>query len=474
MTTTEVLVIGAGPYGLSVSAHLRGRGVDHVVVGRPVDTYRSHCPVGMNLKSEPHGSVISAPGKGFDIATYCAQKGFDYANRVGPISLERWLGYADWFAENLVPDVRDEMVTDVARADGEFRVTFAEAAPVSARQVVVATGVLPYARVPEEFSGLPKDLVTHTSDHHLLDKFNGRRVAVIGSGQSALETAALLNEAGADVVVIARAPQLFWGDRTPDYISPLGHIRRPVTRLCESWRCVAWNSPAFVRLLPQDMRVTKARTVLGPSGVWWLKDRIEGAVEVLTSHRVTAAAASGSGVRLTLDGPKESSLDVDHVVCGTGFPVDIARLPFLPSEFRAQITTVQGYPVLSRTAESSVPGLYFLGAPASASNGPSMRFIAGTYNITRVLAAGVSRKGPVAQRGRRRNGWQCFSGDSPSIRWGWRSPCPVSGCKSTGSRPSPSLTSRTTGTSDCTACSGRSSRRRARDGTGRHGAARPA
>ena len=393
MTTTEVLVIGAGPYGLSVSAHLRGLGVDHMVVGRTVDTYRSHCPVGMNLKSEPYGSVISAPGKGLDIATYCAQKGFDYANRVGPLSLERWLGYADWFAENVVPDVHDQMVTEVPPADNGFRATFAEAAPVSARQVVVATGVLPYARVPEEFSGMPKDLVTHTSDHHLLDKFAGRRVAVIGSGQSALETAALLHEQGADVTVVARAPQLFWGDRTPERISPLGHIRRPVTKLCESWRCVAWNSPAFVRLLPQDMRVTKARTVLGPSGVWWLKDRIEGVVEVLTSHRVTAATENGSGVRLTLDGPKQTSLEVDHVVCGTGFPIDIARLPFLPASLQDRITKVNGYPVLSRSAESSVPGLYFLGAPAAASNGPSMRFIAGTHNVTRLLAAGVSRKG---------------------------------------------------------------------------------
>jgi FAD-dependent urate hydroxylase len=271
VTTTEVLIIGAGPYGLSISSHLSGLGVDQMVVGRPVDTYRSHCPVGMNLKSEPYGSVISAPGKDFDIATYCAQKGFDYANRVGPLSLERWLGYADWFAEKFVPEVRDEMVTEVARADGGFRVSFAEAAPVTARQVVVATGVLPYARVPEEFAHLPKDLVTHTSEHHLLDKFAGRRVAVIGSGQSALETAALLHEAGAEVTVVARAPEIFWGDRTPDHISLLGHVRRPVTKLCESWRCVAWNSPAFVRLLPEDLRVTKARTVLGPSGVWWLR-----------------------------------------------------------------------------------------------------------------------------------------------------------------------------------------------------------
>jgi hypothetical protein len=387
-----VIVVGAGPYGLSVAAHLRGRGVDHMVVGRPVDTWRSHMPAGMNLKSEPYGSVFSAPRKGFDIATYCASKGLEYVDRVGPLTLERFLGYADWFTENLVPDVRDEMVTEIAQADDGFRVTFAEAAPVTARQVVVATGVLPYRHLPEELSSLPKDLVTHTSEHHLLDKFAGRRVAVIGSGQSALETAALLHEEGADVVVLARAPEVFWADPTPEHISLLGHVRRPVTRLCESYRCMAWNTPAFFRRLPEDMRVTKARTVLGPSGSWWLKDRIVGVVEVLTSHPVKQAVSHGAGVRLTIDGAKPTTLDVDHVICGTGFPIDVARLPFLPPELQARIARVKGYPVLSRAAESTVPGLYFLGAPASGSLGPSMRFIAGTHNVARQLAAEVSRK----------------------------------------------------------------------------------
>jgi lysine/ornithine N-monooxygenase len=391
VTTREVLVIGAGPFGLSISAHLRGLGVDHMIVGRPAGTWRSRMPVGMCLKSEPHASVISSPGKGYDIATYCASKGFDYVDRVGPLTLERFLGYADWFTENLVPDVHDEVVTEVAKTDDGFRVAFAEAAPVSARRVVVATGVLPYARVPTEFSGLPKDLVTHTSEHHLLDKFAGRRVAVIGGGQSATESAALLHEQGADVVLIARVPELSWGDPNPEHVTLLGRLRRPVTRLCEGWRCAAWNTPAFFRLLPQDLRVTKARTVLGPSGSWWLRDRVEGAVEVLTSHHVTAAVPHGSGVRLTIDGREPATLDVDHVMCGTGFPIDISRLPFLPAKLRARITTVKGYPVLSRTAQSAVPGLYFAGAPASASIGPSMRFIAGTHNVASLLAAEVSR-----------------------------------------------------------------------------------
>jgi cation diffusion facilitator CzcD-associated flavoprotein CzcO len=392
MTTTDALVIGAGPHGLSIAAHLRDLGIEHSVVGRTMDTWRSHMPQGMYLKSEPYGSWMATPRAGIDLAGYCRAKGLEHVDRVGPLSLERFMGYADWYAQQLVPEVRDETVTEVTPVDGGFRVSFAAAAPVTARRVIVATGVLPYAHIPAPLAGLPADLVTHTSDHQLLDKFIGRKVAVIGSGQSALETAALLHEIGAQVQIIARKDRFQWPDPNPEHLGPLGQLRRPVTKLCEGWPCVVWNSPAMYRRLPEDTRVWLARRVLGPMGSWWLKDRVEGVVEALHSHHVREATVQGSGVRLVLDGPRQTSVDVDHVVCGTGFPIDLARLPFLPESLLARITKVQGYPAVSRAGESSVPGLYFVGAPSTPSLGVSARFIAGTHTIARVLSQSVARR----------------------------------------------------------------------------------
>jgi hypothetical protein len=272
-------------------------------------------------------------------------------------------------------------------------VTVADAGPVTARQVVIATGVQPYAAIPAELSGLPPDLVSHTGDHHRLDRFAGRRVAVVGAGQSALETAALLHEAGATVQVIARRKAIFWLDPNPERISRLGHIKRPVTKLCEGWHCAYWNSPFAFRRLPEEMRIRKARTVLGPAGAWWLKDRVDGVIDVLAGHQLRGATTQGSGVRLLLDGPERSAVDADHVIAGTGFRMDLARLPFLPAELRARIGTLNGYPVLSRVGESSVPGLYFAGAPAAVSLGPSVRFIAGTHNVARQMSRSLARRG---------------------------------------------------------------------------------
>ena len=271
---------------------------------------------------------------------------------------------------------------------------------MTARKVVVATGVLPYGYIPAELSGLPSELVTHSSEHDNLNLFQGRRVAVVGAGQSALETAALLHKAGADVTIIARVPRIGWVDPNPASLSRLGHIKRPVTKLCEGWHCAFWNSPAAFRRLPEDMRITKARTVLGPAGAAWLKDRVEGVIETFTGHRILAALPQGTGVRLLLDGQKRRDLEVDHVIAGTGFRIDLARLAFLPPRLRKRIATMNGYPVVSRAGESTVPGLYFVGAPAAVSIGPSARFIAGTHNTAAGVARSVTRR-PDSRSGAR-------------------------------------------------------------------------
>ena len=180
-----------------------------------------------------------------------------------------------------------------------------------------------------------------------------------------------------------------WGTK-PLPLTPLVRIRE--NRLCEGWKCPLWNSPTAFRQLPKSVRAEKARTVLGPLGAWWLKPRVEGVVNMVRKTTVRGAEPSGSGVRLLLEGPNQSSLEVDHVIAGTGFNVNLDRLDYLPQDLRARIATFSGYPVLNRAAESTVPGLYFVGAAASFGLGPSMRFIAGTHNVARQLTASVARR----------------------------------------------------------------------------------
>ena len=397
MRTSEVLIIGAGPFGLSISTHLRGRGIDHLIVGRTMDTWRAHMPADMYLKSEPYGSDMSCPEVGYDLDGYSRSERIEGIERGTPLSLERFLDYADWYIKQLVPDVSDVTVTGIEAVNSGFRVSFADAEPVEARNVVIATGILPHSHISAELSGLPSDLISHTADHHQFDRFRGRRVAVVGAGSSALETAALLHETGCDVQLVVRCPDSpIWGSRA----LPLNPVRRlRNNKLCEGWKCPFWNSPTAFRRLPQEVRMVKARTVLGPLGAWWLRDRVEGVVEILGETHVQGVQPNGSGVKLLLDGPRKSSLEVDHVIAGTGFRIDINRLTYLPAELRARIATLSGYPVLTRVGESTVPGLYFAGAPAAFGLGPSMRFIAGTHNLAGYLARSVTRRAKGSRSG---------------------------------------------------------------------------
>jgi len=139
------------------------------------------------------------------------------------------------------------------------------------------------------------------------------------------------------------------------------------------------------------VRADKAKSVLGPLGAWWLKDRVVGVVDILNGTRVRSAEQSGDGVKLLLDGSSRPSLEVDHVIAGTGYKYDIASLTYLPKDLHARIDTFRGYPVLNRAGESTVPGLYFAGAPAAFSLGPSMRFIAGTHNLSAQIAKSVAQ-----------------------------------------------------------------------------------
>jgi thioredoxin reductase len=390
--TDEALIVGAGPFGVSISAHLRALGIQHRIVGRPMDTWRAHMPKGMYLKSEPYASDMSAPQPGHDMSGYCRANGIEFVERIGPVSLERFLAYADWFTAQLVPDVIDDTVTTVTAVDGGFRVEFAATEPAVVRQLVLATGVLPHTHVPPELASLPPELVSHSSEHHLLDGFAGRRVAVVGAGQSALETAALLQENGAEAQIIVRGADVAWLTANPERLTALGHLRRPTTKLCEGWHCAFWNNPTAFRRLPRDVRATKIKTVLGPAGAWWLKDRVIGKVDVLTSSRVTAAEPNGNGVRLTVDGRRGGTIDVDHVIAGTGFRIGVDRLTFLAEDLRARIAHDNGFPVLTRAGQSTVPGLYFAGAPTGMSLGPSARFLAGTHSSVPALAKSMMHR----------------------------------------------------------------------------------
>ncbi|MFD8721943.1 FAD-dependent oxidoreductase [Streptomyces sp. NPDC059629] len=378
-----VAVIGAGPFGLSTAAHLRARGIPVRVFGDPMVSWRDHMPAGMILKSTPAASSLDCPQRGHTLADYCDAAGIRrLVTDEDIIPVETFIGYGEWFQQKLVPELERVRVVSVGRhKPAGFELKLDSGELFTARAVVVATGLSGLAHLPAELGKAaadgPAGPVSHCSQHHDLTRFSGRELIVVGAGQSALETAALAAEAGAQVRVVSRGRgKVAFG--APPWDQPKLRPESPFGRAWSLWALSYYPHP--YRYLPAQTRHYLVRRVLGPLGAWWLRDRFEGKVQVHEVAAVTGADTFDGAPVLTVrthDGGTDR-LTADHVVAATGYRVDIAAMDFLGPELRTRVAVSRGAPKLGAGYVSSVPGLYFTGLPAAASYGPVMRFVCGT------------------------------------------------------------------------------------------------
>lgn len=399
MPDVDVAIVGSGPYGLSIAAHLAGQGVDHRIFGRPMEAWKANMPAGMYLKSEGFASSLSDPDGQLPLRAHCAVQGLEYGDYAVPVPLGTFVSYGLAFQERFVPHLETTEVVAVGATPDGFRLRLATGEEVRARRVVVAVGVGHFAHVPPVLAGLGPEHASHSSAHADLSTFRGQDITVIGAGQSALETAALLREHDAEVRVLVRGSSVAWNADPKVEPRPLPQrLRRPMSGLGPGLR--PWfyaNRPNLFYHLPQATRLHAVRTVLGPAGAWWLRERVLDRVPLLLGHTVRAAQAQDGRVRLQIengDGPME--LTCDHVIAGTGYRVDLRRLAFLEPELLGRIRHVRHAPVLSPSFESSLPGLYFIGLAAASHFGPVMRFVYGANFAARRVAGTLgSRAGKV-------------------------------------------------------------------------------
>lgn len=391
-------IVGAGPYGLSLAAHLGGRGVRYRIFGRSMAVWRDRMPKGMHLKSEPFASNLYDPGGEYPLSRFYAERGLPYVDIGAPVPLDVFCDYGIAFQQRFVPDLDERLVTLVRQVEDGFEIELDDGATERFSRVVMAVGISHFDHVPDEFAHLPAGTLTHSA--HMGDgaRFAGRQVAVIGAGASAIDCAVSLADAGAKVHVVTRRDKLAFHDK-PRQRSLLERVKAPWSTVGPSWKGVLCTRlPLVFHRMPEKFRHEVTRRFLGPAPCWFTREPFERHVTTHLQTKARSLAVHDGRVRMELDSPAgHETLEVDHVVAATGYRVDLRRLDFLDAALREAVRQVDHTPVLSDRFESSVPGLFFIGVSAANCFGPVLRFACGAGFAARHLSGHLGRtaKRPV-------------------------------------------------------------------------------
>jgi len=391
---SEVAIVGAGPYGLSLAAHLNSRRVPVRVFGKPMEFWLNHMPKGMCLKSDGFASSLYHPAGILSLEQFCRENGLMYDDTAIPVPLQTFTSYGLSFQNRFVPNVDERNVARVTALGMGFKLELENGEILNVRKLIIAVGVSYFKNLPMVFENLRPEFVSHSSDHHELESFKKRNVVVVGAGASATDMAALLYEAGAAVQLVARETALRFHGRGDIQRSLWRQIRHPSSGIGPGWRNRFYSeAPWLFHTLPQHLRLTIVKRTLGPAGGWFIKDRIIGKVPTVLGFSPEAACVKNEQVHLRLRGLDGTTRDLvaDHVVLATGFRVDVRRLNFLVPELQSQIRSVENTPILSSEMESSVRGLYFVGAASANSFGPVMRFAYGARFTAPFLSDVISK-----------------------------------------------------------------------------------
>ncbi len=381
---TELLVIGAGPYALSTAALAQERGVDTVILGRPMGFWRESMPEGMFLRSGPDWHL---DGSGVETLEAYLQERKIRPDEVDPIPISLFLDYADWFRERKGLDVREDFVTTLDKPNGRFEATLTSGERISADAVVAAPGVQHYAHAPEWVASLPPERLAHTCDLVKFDQLAGARVLIIGGRQSAYEWAALIREHGAERIDIVHRHDVPRFDRV-SWRFVDAHVDRTLT------------VPGYWRNLPRSEQDAIAkrfweigRLTLGH----WLTPRLDSdRVNRWPGGHVVEADSGRHHEALQVTLSNSTRLAVDYVVIACGYRADLGNVPYLRGVLdRLQLD--DGFPMLDGAFQTTLDGLYITGFSATKDFGPFFGFVkASPAAATLIVRDVLSRTGARA------------------------------------------------------------------------------
>ena len=360
--------------------------------GEPMAFWQRNMPAGMFLRSNWTATQIACPWEALTLEAYQNAAGDRFST---PVPVDRFVRYGLWYQRNAVSDLDQRKVMRVERDPAGFQIFLEDGEECRSRRVIVAVGIGAFAWCPPVFRDLPTSVASHTSVHRDFSRFAGKQVVIVGSGQSALESGALLHEGGAVVEIIARSHQIHWlqGRLSRTLHHRLGAVTRRLlyapTDVGPAGLSQLMARPNLLKRLPRGLRDKLWNRAVRPAGARWLVERLRD-VPMRLDSSIVSVAQVGACVKVRLDDGSERT--VDHVLLGTGYRVDISKYGFLTPALVQSISCANGYPRLKEGLETSVSGLHIIGAPAAWSFGPLMQFVSGARYASRALMRAIIEK----------------------------------------------------------------------------------
>lgn len=378
---TNLLIVGAGPFGLSLSAYCNHQNIENILVGKNMDFWKSNMPNGMYLRSSFDWHLD--PFDKYTFEKFMKDNDLDLMENY-PVSRDLYLKYTDWFVRklNIVPKELMIEKIDYSSEKNEFTSYLDNSDQIISKNVVIAVGFKYFKHIPSELLEIiPENKYTHTCDIPDFNQFAGKRCLIIGGRMSAFESAVLLNESDAKEIFVS------YRHDTPDFTeSDWSWVNDYLDRFITEPEWYKNLSDQGKAKLNQDF-YKEGRLKMEP----WLTPKLDkDNINLLPNTQIKSSRLlTDNKIELVFIDNKK--IAVDHVIFATGYEVDINKIPFISSgNILNQLDLDNGFPKLDINLQTNIPGLYMTSISATQDFGSFFGFTVSCNTSSKIIGRALN------------------------------------------------------------------------------------